>query len=123
MYSFIYSYIYKLTEKHNHQTRTYSGFVVCFAQFGHLLLIGAILRRGLGVTLPRFQGDHSIKRLYLIPFLAIWIIIVVWYFYKHFFTVKQKFEGRNMLTINNTLVFVTIVIIPYLIGIVLLSNI
>lgn len=123
MYSFIYYYIYKLTEKRNHQARSYSGFVVCFAQFGHILLLGAILKRFLGVELPKIQDAHSIKRLYLMPIFAIWITLVVWLFYKRFFLIKQKFEGKNIVTATNAIVFVLLVIVPYLIGAILLSKV
>lgn len=124
MYSFIYYYAYKLVEKRNPEARRHSAWLVYLAQVGQLFLIGTVIRRVTGIRfkLPQFSTDPILNRLIILPFFLLWIYVVSKYFYKRFFIIKEKYENRNMITAKNTVLFISLVILPIIIGILLLPH-
>lgn len=122
MYSFIYYYTYKLIEKRNYQARMYAGLMVFIAQLGHVLVLYAVAKKLFGLKIPVLNNDPTINRIMLLPLFLIWIVAVIRFFYRSFFKIKGQYEIVKIITAKNSLLYVLVVLIPFIIGIIISNS-
>jgi len=121
MYSFLYYYLYQLSIKRNPDAKFASAAVVAATQFGHFLLIDAILKLYVKFPVFQFSDVYVYNKLAWLPFALIWLTISHIYFKKRFEIIKEKFKDQNIFSMKNGLIVCCMIFLPYIIAIAILT--
>jgi hypothetical protein len=112
----------KLIEKKGQNAkRNAAGFVSITLGF-HVLLILTVIGRVFNVSYPKFSDSYEINKLCMLPFAFVFIFLVEYYYKKRYEKICKKFSGRKILTLGNTIIVFSIMLIPLLIMIQLLRS-
>ncbi|MGY6562374.1 MAG: hypothetical protein ACXITV_09725 [Luteibaculaceae bacterium] len=123
IYRLTYFFIYLIARKRNPDPMFYSAGVVAFMQLVHFLFPFAILNKFFDIrVLPHFSDIYLINKLMVMPFLLIWLIVVHWWFKKHFKDIEETFSDRKVITLKNGIIVFGSLIIPLAISILLLTK-
>lgn len=109
----------KLVEKRNPDPKFYSAGIVFFTQLIHILLPLAIFKVVFKIQYPVFSATYLYNKLLMMPFALIWLIAVHIYFNKKYPKIKEHYSGQKILTLRNTIIVFSLLLIPLIISIML----
>jgi hypothetical protein len=112
----------KLVEKRNPDPLFYSAGFVFFTQVVHVGLILSIIKKLFSIQYPVFSDTYLINKLSMMPFALIWLIIVHVYFKKRYSKLKKLYAGQKIVSLKNTVIVFSVLLIPLVIMILLLSK-
>ena len=124
IYKLTFIYFYQLGKKRNPDPRFVGVTFVSVTALFHLACLLGILRYSTGLIIPRFEESYSLNKLYLIPFIVLWL-----FFFEKIFNKKRTNKilnsiekEKSILNLKNTVLVISVMIIPLIIGIVLFNN-
>jgi uncharacterized membrane protein YiaA len=113
-----------LSKKRNPDPRFVGVTFVSVAALFHLAFLLGIVRYSTGLIIPRFDESYSLNKLYLIPFVVLWLFVFEKIFNKKRTNeiLKSIEKEKSIIDLKNTFLVISIMIIPLIIGIVLFNN-
>ena len=124
MYKLTFVYFYQLSQKRNPNPRFVAlSYVALTALFQFALLLG-LLRYILGVIIPRFDENYFLNKLYLIPFILLWLFAFeIIYNKKRTKRILSSYIDKPKVTnLKNTIFVLLFMLVPLIIGIYLFNN-
>ena len=122
MYDFIYYYFYKLIIKRNPDAKFNAAALVSFTIFVHIIFALSIIKKLFNVYFSGFSDVYLINKLYMMPFGLAFLILGHYVFKRRFDKIEAKYEGRKMVTLWNTVIVFSIMLVPLIITIILLKK-
>lgn len=124
MYNLIFVYFYYLSSKRNPNPRFVGLTFVALTTLFHFVFLLGIMRYLFGIILPRFDERYFINKIYLIPFVVLWLFAFeLFYNKKRAKKIIDLFEEQySIINFKNTLVILIIMFAPLLAGIFLFNN-
>lgn len=122
MYKLIYYYIFKLIEKRNPDPKFGAITFVWLTQFIHVAFVLAVLKKVFTLTYPAFSQTYFYNKLFFMPIAIIWLIIFNYYFNKRADKIAKLYAGKEILTLKNTIIVFSSLLIPLFIMIQLLKK-
>lgn len=120
IYRLSYYFIYQIVKKRNPAPMFYSAGVVTFMQIVHFLMPFVILKKFFGVSiLPIFSSIYLINKLFVMPLLLVWLLLVHFWFKKYFNNIATQFSGKKVITLKNGLIVFGLIVVPLVISILL----
>ncbi len=116
--------MYRLIEKRNSDAKFAASTFVSLSQFLHVFVVIAIIKKILNLNLTSFRFDNTylINKLYVMPLLLVWVIVVYIFFNKRFEMIKAFYSNQKVITTKNTIIVLLLLIIPLILGILLLKK-
>lgn len=124
MYKLIFVYFYQLSQKRNPNPRFVAlSYVSLTALFQFAFLLG-LLRYILGFIIPRFDENYFLNKLYLIPFVLLWLFAFeIIYNKKRTKRILSSYIDKPKVTnLKNTIIVLLFMLVPLIIGIYLFNN-
>jgi len=124
MYKLTFIYFYKLSQKRNPNPRFVAlSYVALTALFQLAFLLG-LLRYMLGLIIPRFDENYLLNKLYLIPFMLLWLYAFEILFNKNRTKriLSSYIDKPNVINLKNTVFVLLFMMLPLIFGIFLFSN-
>jgi hypothetical protein len=124
MYKLTFVYFYQLSQKRNPNPRFVAlSYVALTALFQFAFLLG-LLRYILGVIIPRFDENYFLNKLYLIPFILLWLFAFeIIYNKKRTKRISSSYIDKPKVTnLKNTIFVLLFMLVPLIIGIYLFNN-
>jgi hypothetical protein len=122
MYQLIYFYIVKLVEKRNPDSKFYSAGFLFFTQLVHVSFLLSIIKKLFNIQYPVFSDTYLINKLLWMPIVLIWLIIVHVYYKKRYTKLEKFYSGQKIVTLKNTVIVFSLLIIPLFFTILLLKK-
>lgn len=122
MYKLIYIYMLKLVEKRNPDPVFFAITFVWLSQLIHIAFIFAILKKVFNLTYPTFSDVYFYNKLFLTPFVILWLIIFNYYFKKRVKEIEHLYGERKVITLKNTIIVFSQLLMPLIIMIQLLKK-
>lgn len=123
MYNLIFVYFYYLSSKRNPNPRFVGLTFVAVSALFHFAFFLGILKFLFDFILPRFDERYFFNKLYLIPFIALWLFAFELIYNKR--RVKRILNNfgvhSDIVNLKNTVVVLLVIIVPLLIGIYLFN--
>lgn len=123
MYNWLFYKIYTFyIHKNNHDPVFNTSILICFAQIIHSTVFLLLLSKLFSFEMPFFSHNSSINKLFLMPIMGLWLIIV-YLFYRNKIK-KYNFDSNSkpLKLVQLILIIFLIVFIPLYIGIRLSGN-
>ena len=122
MYNFIFNFFYRYHKKNrDFSPRFTASAAVAITIFFHLFLIANIITYFTGINLAGkpFSENYFTNKLYMLPFGLIYLYsFVLFYTHKRAMRIVNKYpQNFKVLTLENILFVLLIMIVPLLIGI------
>lgn len=124
MYKLIFVYFYQLSQKRNPNPRFVAlSYVALTTLFQFAFLLG-FLKYILGFIIPRFDENYFINKLYLIPFILLWLFAFeIIYNKKRTKRILDSYINKPKVTnLKNTIFVLLFMLVPLVIGIYLFNN-
>jgi hypothetical protein len=125
VYSFIFYFFYKYFERRKDSTPRYRAILSVATTIGfHLFCLISIAKYVLDVTIPKFNDEYLINKLYLMPFALLLILLVYLYYNKkrteEIIELKEKVVEK-VFTIKSIISTILIICVPVIIGVVFIK--
>jgi hypothetical protein len=124
MYKLTFVYFYKLSQKKNPNPRFVAlSYVALTALFQFAFLLG-LLKYILGFIIPRFDENYFLNKLYLIPFILLWLFAFeVIYNKKRTKKILNSYIDKpKVINLKNTIFVLLFMLVPLVVGIYLFNN-
>lgn len=124
MYKLTFVYFYQLSQKRNPNPRFVAlSYVALTTLFQFAFLLG-LLKYILGFIIPRFDENYFINKLYLIPFILLWLFAFeIIYSKKRTKRILDSYIDKPKVTnLKNTIFVLLFMLVPLAIGIYLFNN-
>ena len=124
MYKLTFVYFYQLSQKRNPNPRFVAlSYVALTALFQFAFLLG-LLKYILGFTIPRFDENYFLNKLYLIPFILLWLFVFeIIYNKKRTKRILNTYVDKPKVTnLKNTIFVLLFMLVPLIVGIFLFNN-
>lgn len=118
-YKLIYYYFLKILEKRNEDAIYYAAVIVFCFQVIHMFIVFAIIKKLFKLDFPVFSNTYFFNKLFYMPFLLIWLILVYRFFKKHSEGITKIYVERNIVTTENSVLIFLIFFVPLISGIIL----
>lgn len=123
MYKLTFVYFYQLSQKRNHNPRFVAlSYVALSALFQFAFLLG-LLRYVFGFIIPRFDENYFLNKLYLTPFILLWLFAFeIIYNKKRTERILSSYINKPKVTnLKNTIFVLLFMLVPLIIGIYLFN--
>jgi len=124
MYNSIFYYFYKLALKKGQDPRLIGSGQVTITQWLQVFFVASVLKYFYKLNLPRFSDDYFHNKLYVMPFILAWGVIVYLYYNKDRITEilnRRDADSENLFSFKNTAKVLSLMIVPLLLGILFLK--
>ncbi|RLD89291.1 MAG: hypothetical protein DRJ02_01770 [Bacteroidetes bacterium] len=124
MYKLTFVYFYQLSQKRNPNPRFVAlSYVALTALFQFAFLLG-LFKYILGFIVHRFDENYSLNKLYLIPFVLLWLFVFeIIYNKKRTKRILDSYIDKPKVTnLKNTFLVLLFMLVPLIIGIYLFNN-
>lgn len=112
----------KLVENRNPDSKFYSAGFLFFTQLVHVSFLLSIVKKLFGIQYPVFSNTYFINKLFWIPIVLVWLIIVHVYYKKRYTKLEKLFSGQKIVTLKNTVIVFSLLLIPLILTILLLKK-
>ena len=122
MYNFVYCYMFQLAKKRNPTPDFNAAGFVWIMQFIHIAFILAIIKKVCHIEYFRFSDVYFYNKLFFAPIAILWLILTYRYYKKRTDRIMKSYSGKKIITLKNSLVVFSLLLIPLIIMIQLLKK-
>ena len=124
MYKLTFVYFYQLSQNRNPDPRFVALSFVALTFLFHFAFLLGLLKYTLGFILPRFDENYFLNKLYLTPFILLWLFaFTIIYNKKRTKKILNTYSDKpKVTTLKNTIYVLLFMIVPLIVGILLFNN-
>mgnify|MGYP003611010126 CR=1 FL=1 len=118
MYNWLFFKIFLFYKSKNNDNPIFNtSALVCFTQIVHGMVLLILLSKFFSFDIPSFRQSYFFNKLYIMPFVLIWLIIIFFFYKKKLKKIEFKDDVEPMKSYYFALLIFIIVFIPLYIGI------